>query len=376
MFTKRSILAAAVLFGAVWSGSALAADAVKIGAVEDLSGPTAKYGVMIKNGFALAEDEINARGGVLGGRKLDLLFEDAAGQKEQAINAVKKLIAADHVIAVLGPTLSNEMFAAGPFANERKIPIIGTSTTATGITDIGPWVFRTSLPEADVLPVTLKRAAAKYHFKNVALMYSNDDAFTKSGFDVFKANLQKMEIKIATIETFATKDTDFSAQLTKAKGLGVDALVVSALAEAGAGLVLQARQLGIPKTAPIIGGNGFNSPKIAEIAGPAADGVIVGSPWFIGKNDAKNQKFAADFRNKFNQDPDQFAAQAYDTLYILAAALDRAGGTENIKLADALLKTDYTGVMGPFKFTQDRNPAETSGVVALEVKDGKFQILE
>src|SRR5690606_25685363 len=163
----------------------------------------------------------------------------------------------------------------------------------------------------------LQRAREKYGFDTVALMYSNDDAYTKSGADVFKASLEKMGVKIATIETFSTKDTDFSPQLTKIKGLNVQAIVVSALAEAGPGLVLQARQLGIPKTVPIIGGNGFNSSKLPEIAGQAADGVIVGSPWFIGKADPANQKFVADFRARFATDPDQFAAQAYDTLYIL-----------------------------------------------------------
>lgn len=372
--SKRFLSALAIAAFALWSMAAQAAEPVKIGAVEDLTGPTAKYGIAIRQGFELAAQEINAKGGVIEGRSLDLLFEDAAGTKEQAINAVKKLIGLDHVVAVLGPTLSNQMFAAGPFANERKTPIIGTSNTATGITDIGPWVFRTSLPEADVLPVTLQRAREKFGFDTVALMYSNDDAFTKSGADVFKAALENMGVKIATIETFATKDTDFSPQLTKIKGLNVQAIVVSALAEAGAGLVLQARQLGI--RVPIIGGNGFNSSKIPEIAGKAADGVIVGSPWFIGKADPANQKFVADFRTKFGNDPDQFAAQAYDALYILAAALDRAKSTENTKLQEALLQTDYTGVMGPFKFTPQRNPGETKGVVVLQVRDGKFQVLQ
>ena len=375
------ILSAPALFGLlmlglVAAGASRAAEPVQVGAVEDLTGPTAKYGVAIRQGFELAAGEINAKGGVIDGRKLELLFEDGAGSKEQSINAVKKLIGLNHVSAILGPTLSNEMFAAAPFANDRKTPIIGTSTTATGITDIGPWVFRTSLPEADVLPVTLQKARDKYHFDTVALMYSNDDAFTKSGADIFKASIEKMGVKIAATETFASKDTDFSPQLTKIKGLNVQAIVVSALAEAGAGLILQARQLGIPKTVPIIGGNGFNSSKVAEIAGPSAEGVIVGSPWFIGKADPANQAFVRDFRARYNIDPDQFAAQAYDTLYILAAAFDRAKSTENTKLAEALMQTDRIGIMGPFKFTKDRNPAETEGVVVLQIRNGAFQVLD
>jgi len=367
---KTLFLAAALLA----AGPAVAADSVMVGAVECLSGPAAKYGTMIRAGFELAAAEINAKGGVLKGRPIELVFEDSASQKEQAMNAVRKLIARDHAIALLGPTLSNEMFAAGPVANERGVPIIGTSNTAKGITEIGEFVFRTSLPESDVLPATLKKAQARFGFKRVAVLYSNDDAFTKSGFDVFKENLDKMGVDIAAIEAFSVKDTDFSAQLTKVKGLGVDALVVSALAEAGGGLVLQARQLGL--TQPIIGGNGFNSPKVAEIAGAAADGVVVGSPWFVGKEGAVNKAFVAAFHQKTGQDPDQFAAQAYDTLYILAAALDRAGAADSRKVRDALAVTDHNGLLGPFRFTPDRSPASTEGVVVTVIKGGKFVLLQ
>ncbi len=369
---KTTILAALAAMGlvAAMPDASRAAEPVKVGAVEALSGPAAKYGVAIRQGFELADAAINAKGGILGGRPLQLLFEDSAGNKEQAINAVRKLIARDHVAALLGPTLSNEMFAVGPLANQRGIPIIGTSNTARGITAIGPFVFRTSLPESDVIPVTLKAAAAKFHLKRVAVLYGNDDAFTQSGYEVFRDTLGRMGIAIADTETFSKTDTDFSAQLTKIKGLGVDALVVSALAEAGGGLVLQARQLGL--NLPIIGGNGFNSPKIAEIAGPAADGVISGSPWFVGKDDARSKAFVAAFRAAYGHDPDQFAAQAYDTLFILAAAFDRAGGTQGAGLRDALLKTDSTGLLGPFRFTADRDPASVEGVVVTVIKGGKF----
>jgi branched-chain amino acid transport system substrate-binding protein len=346
---------------------------VKIGALEDLSGPTARYGVAIQGGFVLAAEQINAKGGVLHGRKIELLFEDIAGQKDQAITAAKKLLARDKVVALLGPTLSNEMFAVGPIANDRKIPIIGTSVTAEGITDMGDWVFRTSLPEADVVPEALRRARAHSPLKRVALLYANDDAFSKSGFDVFKRALGEAGIEVADIESFSSKDTDFSPQLTKIKGLAVDALVVSALVEPASGLVLQARQLGLMM--PILGGNGFNSPKLIEISGKAAEGVMVGSPWFVEKPQPDNVAFVAAYRQKYHQDPDQFAAQAYDTLFILAEALDRAGGTEPARLQAALLASDHNGILGPFRFTPHRDPATVGGVVLLVVKDGKFQIL-
>src|SRR5947199_1536850 len=151
----------------VWGGAALAQSKqpVPIGAIEILTGPNNNYGIAIKPGFDLPLDSVNKNGGVLGGRPLAIAYEHSAGNKHQAINAARQLIGRSKVPLILGPTLSNEMFAAGPVANERKIPIVGTSTTANGITPIGPYGFRTSLPGADAGPVTLKTAQQKLGIK-------------------------------------------------------------------------------------------------------------------------------------------------------------------------------------------------------------------
>ncbi len=369
---RRTMLAATVLAGLGGAAQAQGSSPVPIGAIEILSGPSAAYGTAIKAGLELALEEVNAKG-VLGGRKIALTVEDSAANKDQAINAARKLIGRDKVVTVIGPTLSNEMFAVGPVVNDRKVPIIGTSTTATGITAIGDYVFRTSLPESDVIPVTLAYAKTR-GVKTIALMYANDDAFSKSGFDVMKAAAEKAGLTILTIETFGNKDTDFSAQLTKIKSMKPDAVGISALVEPVSGVLLQARQLGFGKETLFVGGNGSNSPKLGEIAGAASDGLIVGSPWFIGKTDAANQTFVTSFRAKYGRDPDQFAAQAYDCMHIVAEAVDRAGAAEPDKIRNALLQTKHDGVMGPFTFTAGRDPASTEGVVVLVMQGGQFQI--
>ena len=353
-------------------GLARAQEPVPVGAIEILSGPNAAYGNAIRDGLNLALGEVN-RDGVLGGRKIVLTIEDSAGNKDQAINAARKLIGRDKVIGIIGPTLSNEMFAVGPVTNARGIPIIGTSTTANGITAIGENVFRTSLPESDVIPVTLKKAISR-GVKTIALMYANDDAFSKSGFDVMKAAAEKAGLTIVTTESFGSKDSDFSAQLTHIQSLHPDAIGISALVEPVSGVLLAARQLGIDPKTVFIGGNGSNSPKLGELAGAAADGLLVGSPWFVGKPTAANENFVKGYRAAYGHDPDQFAAQAYDAMKIVAAAIDRAGAADPAKLGPALLKTDYDGVMGPFTFTPGRDPASTAGVVVLEMKNGAFHI--
>lgn len=366
------ICAIAALAGQI--GAAAAQDPVTIGAIEILSGPNAKYGVSIKNGFDLALDEVNRVGGVRG-RPLAIAYEDSAGSKEQAINAARQLIARTKAPLLLGPTLSTEMFAVGPIANERKVPIIGTSTTAIGVTAIGSYVFRTSLPEADVVPVTLKTAQAKFGVKKVVVLYGRDDAFTKSGYDVMKAALANLGIETLATETFGAKDADFSAQITKIKSLEPDAVVVSALADAGAGILLAKQAQGFAPSVRFIGGNGMNSPKVMEIAGAAADGLLVGSPWFIGKTDEANRKFVADYKAKYGSEPDQFAAQAFDALHVAAAAINAAKELNGEAIRDALTKTKLVGVTGPISFTPDRDPADSSGVLVLEVADGQFHIL-
>ncbi len=363
---------AGLLFAPLLAAGALAQEPVQLGSIEILSGPNAAYGTAIKAGLDLALGEVNEKG-VLGGRKITLTIEDSAGNKDQAINAARKLIGRDKVVAIIGPTLSNEMFAVGPVANERKIPIMGTSTTANGITAIGPYVFRTSLPESDVIPVTLKKAQSR-GVKTIALMYANDDAFSKSGFDTMKAAAEKAGLQIVDVESFGSKDTDFSAQLTKIKSLKPDAIGISALVEPVSGVLLAARQLGIGSNTMFIGGNGSNSPKLGEIAGKAADGLLVGSPWFVAKDTPANDKFVAEFKKAYGHDPDQFAAQAYDALKIMAAAIDHAGATDPGKIRDALLETKYDGVMGPFSFTPARDPASTEGVVVLVMQNGSFGI--
>ena len=348
---------------------------VPVGVIAILSGPNAAYGMSIRAGLELALETINQHG-VLASQTIDLKVQDSGGSKEGAINAARLLIGRDHVVAIIGPTLSNEMFAVGPVTNSRGVPTIGTSTTARGITELGENIFRTSLPEADVVPVTLAFAKKARRIKTIALMYANDDAFSKSGFDTMRAAAEAAGLSIVATESFGSKDTDFSAQLTKIQALKPDAVGLSALVEPISGVLLQARRLGFGPETLFIGGNGANSPKLGEIAGAAADGLIVGSPWSLSKQEPANQAFVAAFEAKTSHKPDQFAAQAYDTMFILAEAIDRAGTADPAKIRSALLQTQHVGVLGPFRFAPSRDPASAEGVVVLRMERGAFGIAQ
>src|SRR5690349_502249 len=288
-FSGRPICYRALLFILVFGVLPnTAAAQIKIGVAEALTGNASQYGVAIRKGFELAAGEIASSGGV-NGQKLELVIEDEQGKKEEAINAFKKLIFQDKVVMLFGPTLSNSAQAADPIAQAAGIVVFGTSNTADGITSIGDFVFRNSVTEADVLPTTLKTAAAKAGIKKVAVLYGNDDVFTKSGYDNFKKALDDLKLPVTTTETFAKGDVDFKAQLTKIKATAPDAIVLSALIAEGAPIMVQARQLGL--NLPFIGGNGMNSVKIFDLANEKSDNLWVGSPWALGSQTKENQHF-------------------------------------------------------------------------------------
>ncbi len=373
------------LLGLVAAVPHAAAADLKFGVAEALSGGAAQYGVSIRNGFQLAADQINAAGGI-NGNKIVLVIEDEQGKKEEAINAFKKLIFQDKVLMIFGPTLSNSAQAADPIAQAAKTVVFGTSNTADGITSIGDHVFRNSVTEADVLPVTLRTAAKAANIKKVAVLYGNDDVFTKSGYDNFKKALDDLKLPVTTTETFAKGDVDFKAQLTKIKATNPDALVLSALIAEGAPILVQARQLGL--NVPVIGGNGMNSVKVFDLAKGASDDLWIGSPWSIENRTPANNSFIVDFTQKYKSAPDQFAAQAYDAMHIVAAALKTVKLSGDLAkdrgaLRDALPAVKINGVTGAFAFRRVNDKsgrpagydADQLPIVSV-TKAGKYEIVK
>lgn len=348
-------------------------DSVSIGAIFGLSEAVAVYGVAQKQAVELAVEEINGWG-YLGDTTLNVVFEDSAGNKDQAVAAMTKLIDEDQVVAVLGPTLSSEAFAADPIAQENSTIVMGVSNTATGITEMGDYVFRNSLPESAVIPGTIAQAAEILGLTRVGLLYGNDDNFTVSGYEVFKQALTDNNIEITREETFAKGDPDFNTQLTGLIDTQPDAIVVSALAAEAVQIIIQARSLGY--TGPIIGGNGFNSPAVLRDSGADAEGLIVGGAWNYGNPDPSESSvaFVEAYEAKFESSPDQFAAQAYTGAWLLATAIRCADSTDHAAVRDALAAIqDFDSPLGVFSFDENRNPVHPP--IAQIVVEGAFQPL-
>jgi len=339
----------------------------KIGVISIITGQGAAYGEAITNGIKLARDEVNAKGEVF----VDLKVEDSSGKQEQALAAAQKLINSEKVVAIIGPTLSNEMFAAGPEANASGVPIMGTSTTAKGIPQIGKFVFRNSMPESQAIPASVGHAVKKYNIKKVALLYGNDDAFTKSGFDTMKEVAEKLKLNIVTIQEFQKGQADYKAQLTKIASLKPDAVLCSALYNEGGVILGPGAEDGIES--PVRRGERLQLPQGHRDRQGGGRGADRCDPWFGDKDDPMVKAFVAKYEKAYGKKPDQFAAQAYDAFYIMTNALKEAGAADRAKLRDSLAATrNFQGVVGKFSFDADRDVVMTPSV--LIVKGGKFAI--
>ncbi|MDQ6694538.1 MAG: ABC transporter substrate-binding protein, partial [Chloroflexota bacterium] len=352
---------------------------LRIGFAFATSGGNAVYGKSQRAAAELAVREIMSS---TGGLAIIPLFEDTAGQPDQAVTVFQKLSNVDVVDVLIGPTLSNEAKSSDPIAQRLGVPVLAVSNTAGGITDIGDYIFRDSLAESQVIPQTIKIAKEKLNITKVDLLYAKDDAFSKSGADVFRTELGKNGIQIISEQTFGKDDTDFKSQLTAIKADNPDAIVVSALAKPAQSILQQARNdIGIDPKVHIIGGNGFNSPAVLKGAGTAAEGLIVGAAWNSSSDDPLSKDFIKKFTEANGSPPDQFAAQAYAGVKIAYDAAKRANFAgkplreARTAIRDALKSTgNIPTVLGTFSFT-DKRDANHAPVVQI-VKDGKFDVLK
>lgn len=347
-------------------------ETVEIGAIFGLSGNISVYGVPQRQGIELAVQQINERGYLGEGTELSVIFEDSAGDSDEAVNAMTKLVEQDEVLAVIGPTLSTEAFSADPIANDAGTPVMGVSNTAIGITEMGEYVFRNSLPESSVIPGTVEQSAEVLDLERVGVLYGSDDDFTLSGYDVFVEALDEQGIEITGEETFSRDDVDFNPQLTALLADEPDALVVSALAAEAVQIINQARDLGYE--GPIIGGNGFNSPAVLEETGEASNGVIVGAAWNSASDNPLSNQFIEDYQEAYDTSPDQFTTQAYTGAWLMATAIRCADAADSDAIRDALAGIeDFPSPLGQFSFADDRNPIHPP-VVQVAV-DGEFEVL-
>jgi len=282
-------------------------------------------------GAKLAEKYYNAKGGV-NGTPIQLVFQDTGGDEAGAINAFQNLMKRDKVVGIVGPTLSQQCFSAGPIANREKVPVIAPSNTAKGIPQIGEYIGRVSAPITLVAPNAVKQALKiNPQIKKVAVLYAQNDAFNTSETGVFQETAKNLKLNIATIQKFQTTDTDFTTQVTAVLGANVDLAIVSGLAADGGNLVKQLRQLGYKGV--IVGGNGFNTANLFPVCGKYCNDIIVAQAYSPAANNLMNKEFVKTYKDQNKKDPPQFASQAFAGVQVIVEALRKVEKTTGKKIA-------------------------------------------
>lgn len=339
---------------------------IKIGTVGPLSGNAATYGQSTKRGVEIAVDEVNKAGGI-NGSTVKLISEDSRGDQTEAANATRKLVEQDKVVAIIGAVLSSETFSGGPIANDAKVPMISSSSTAPGIPDIGPYIFRNCISDNVQAAQMAEYAAKELKLKKFAVMYTNND-YGMALRDGFTAKAKELG-EVVAVEAYTDNDTNFSAQLTKIKAKNPDALYIAGYYTEAAKIAQQAREQGLK--VQVLGGDGFYSTKLIELGGDAVEGAIFTAGFYSGDSTPSVQNFVAAYKAKFNEEPDMFAAQAYDAAKMVLEAIKKAGSTDTTKIRDALAATrNFPGVTGTTSF-KENGDAEKS-IVILKVEKGKF----
>jgi len=379
---RRLIIALGLLLAAFLISpegkNAGAADEILIGNASSLTGTAAQYGISTYEGLEVAMEEINAGGGVLG-KKIRILKGDDSGDPRQAVNVVQKFISKDNVLVIIGAELTGTTRVTAPISNTAKMVQFTASATGAGLTDNVSYVFRNALPEAFAIPFVVEAAKKKFKLGSLVVIYSYNLDYSVDLTKIYEKALGGAGIKIQEKISYAEGDIDFSAQVSKLKALKPEAVVMTGYYQESAQMMIEMRKQGI--NCPILGSNGFNDPKILDLAGKAMEGSVWASGFFPDNPDPRVKKFVATVQEKYKKKPNQFHAQAYDAMWIVAEAIKRAGVTENTpenrtKIRDAMYTiSNFPGVSGTHTFKTGKGDAEKS-VFVLTLKDGKYALLD
>jgi branched-chain amino acid transport system substrate-binding protein len=354
------------------SNSAANSDVIKIGEFASMTGSEATFGQSSHKGTALAIDDLNAAGGVLG-KKLELHMEDDQSQAGQPATVVRKLISRDVVVAMLGEVASSRSLEAAPICQQNNVPMISPSSTNPKVTEVGDFIFRVCFIDPFQGTVMANFSLNTLHLKNVAVLTDVKSDYSVGLAKFFKESFSGGGGKIVAEQNYSGGDKDFNAQLTSIKAANPDGIFVPGYYTEVGLIILQARQLGL--TVPIFGGDGWESPALIAIGGTATEGCYYSTHFSPQDTSPAVQNFVKEFKAKYNETPDAMAALGYDSAMILAAAMKTAGTTDGAKVRDALAaEKNFPGVTG--NITMDANRNASKAAVILEIKNGQFQYVQ
>lgn len=373
-------------------------DVVLLGEYGSLTGVTATFGKSTQRGIQMALDEINQAGGIEG-KLFKIIVEDDQSKPEEAATAVKKLVNQDKVLLVLGEVASSRSLAGAPICQEAKVPMITPSSTNPKVTQIGDYIFRVCFIDPFQGEVMAKFAHNTLRVTRAAILKDIKNDYSVGLADFFTQTFEQLGGKIIAEESYSEGDIEFRAQLTALKAKNPEVIFIPGYYTEVGLIARQARDLSI--TVPLIGGDGWDSPRLVEIGGEALENTYYSNHYTPEDPRPDIQNFISEYKKRYNEIPDAMAPLGYDAARIAFDAIKRAGILEEEKIKEAYTENpdarslmgainteknrrkireaiaqtkDFTGVTGVITIDENRN-AKKSAVV-LKVEKGRVRYVE
>jgi len=360
-----------VLLGGAW-----AADSVKVGIVLPVTGSLAKFGEIERDCFVMAQEEINAAGGI-NGKKLDLLIEDTTGRPDVGRSVVEKLITKDKVVMIGGGYSSSVTYATAGVCQQNEMPFLVNTGSADKITSSGwSWIYRLNPPVSQYASAIETLLPNVVKPKTVAILYENS-LFGTKGAKKFEKSCQKLGYKVVLKEGYEHGGIDFKPVLVQVKQKNPDIVYMISYIMDASLLMKQARELKLTPKLFIGGAAGFTMPEFKENAGVASNYVISATLWHQVLPFPGAMEFYNKFKARYGKSVDYHGAEAYAACYVIADVLKRAKSYKNTDIKKALDATDMETVFGPVKFTtwgkmKNQNKAAT---YAVQWINGKLELV-
>jgi branched-chain amino acid transport system substrate-binding protein len=357
---------------ALGTGAAFAADPIKIGLSGPFTGGSSSMGVSMRDGVRMAVDEINKAGGVLG-RQLALVERDDEAKNERGVQIAQELINKEKVVATLGYINTGVALASQRFYQDAKIPVMNNVATGSLVThqfDDQPanYIFRNAAHDSIQAPMIVEEAITRRGFKKVAILADSSNYGQLGREDLEKA-LALKGVKAVAVEKFNVKDVDMTPQLLKAKEAGAEAVLTYGIGPELAQIANGMTKLGWK--VPMVGSWTLSMANFIDNAGPGGEGARMPQTFIQEPTTPKRQSFIINYLKTFNPknariDSPVSAAQGYDSVYLLAAAITQAGSTDGVKIREALenLQKPVDGVVTTYNkpFTKTDHEAITANI--------------
>jgi branched-chain amino acid transport system substrate-binding protein len=330
-----------------------AGDEIKIGVFLSLSDKNADFGKTTLNGIQLAVDQINEKGGV-NGKKVVLVTKDTRSSPEQAQTVAKELATQDKVAVAVGSVESGQSIKAAPVFQEAGIPMVSPSSTNPDVTKQGDCIFRVCYLDDFQGAACATFAYKDLNFRKAAIIYAQDDDYSKGLADFFRASFKGLGGSIVEEAAFQGNVSEFKDQVTKIAAANPD-VIFAPVYYSSIGLIARDfRKQGVK--APLLGGDGWESPQLIQLAGETLEGCYFGYHYDPEDSDEKVQGYMKDYKAKFDTEPNSLSALGYDAVYTIVKAIELGGGTSSAQIKDGLTKVkDYHGVTGTYSIDGNRN---------------------